>query len=117
VGKVLWAHARVNVAPTTATTIGLTIQTHEDTGFSTGTINYELIPAQAINLLTLGLKFDRPLPAQCNEQYVRGLFTVTGSTEGTGAFDVWIDDQPQAENSPWSKDPGNQVYVSNVGNP
>lgn len=109
-------------------TLSISLQCHEDNSFGAGTpasiedytrswmilagpIGAELHADVDSRLKTAGAWIYRsPLPFECNEQYLRLIYTMT-SAGGRFLFDAWLSDGPPSEFR------GSQELFSDVGQP
>lgn len=93
----------------TLTSLDIALQSHEDTGFSTGTetllTKNFLLADLAINASPLGMPSGVSLykslvigsvPWDTDERYLRMYYTVNGSAPSTGKLTSWLCDRPPA---------------------
>jgi hypothetical protein len=93
-GAPLKVFMSIDEAFTNLTSLDISLQCHEDTGFSAGTKTLWKVNALLADL-TLGAKIDLPdVPAGC-ERYLRLYYDVNGSDPGAGKITAGIilDDQ------------------------
>lgn len=80
---------QVGTAFTTCTSITVDIQTHEDTGFGTGTRTIGTTGAIPLAALTANAVIGVIPAHKKSERYVQAYVTVTGSNAGAGSLSVY----------------------------
>jgi hypothetical protein len=95
VGQQLWAvFATGTAAFNTLTDLTISVQCHEDTGFSTGTKTLATSGAIVLASLTANkMLWAVPIPPTV-ERYIRFYYTVNGSNPSTGAITGYLTAQP-----------------------
>jgi len=119
VGKTLMLCIRTAVAPTQATdTLSIEVQVDDNSSFTSAkTVFMPLVGAAGAEVLASDARLDTAgdwiwracLPYGINERYLRLYYNNT-TTVGTFTIDAWLEEVAQS-------DLGEQVFVSNVGNP